>query len=121
MQAITALSKIGGLTARKMAKGENVLTMNVLRAADVLGYEILLVKRTDSQQLSENPDAVQKLMEYRQYQKMAKRTSRGYVDGMLPTRSKIKKPKTEHGFIMVQSRKEQIDKANSDDNFLRTE
>ncbi len=121
LQDLTALAGIAGSTTSHVVKGTPVITTSILRIADTLGYEIVFVKRSEKQNLSENPDAVLKLQSYRDYIKKAKRRERGYKDGELPTRTRVNTAKTFHGHMMVQSRRDQIDKALSDDNFLATE
>lgn len=119
MAALGFLCNVTATTLNRMRRGENYMIVSMLRAADTLGYELAFVKREDKQHLHDNPEAVHRLAQYRDFMKKAQRRSRGYTDGLLPTRIKIKTPKNNDAYLTIYSKRNQLNAATrQQDNFL---
>jgi len=106
-------------TTRNLLSKKDVVVKSLLRVADTLGYEVLLVKRTAKKNEEENPDVVIKVQGYkdkigkRKYSRYKKKTPE--ENGRERKRSSYKEDPDR--WLARYSRRGAVDRAQDDDDF----
>ena len=115
MHIVAAITGHGFITQRSMKKGKDVMASSVLRTLDVLGYEVLFVKRKDSIKVLDHERYLEEYNKHKEKRKHAKRKERGYTDGKLPVKPtrvkvKVRKPFDPEYIRAIQSRREELER-----------
>lgn len=119
MSIVAAITGQGFITQRAMKKGKDVMLSSMLRTLDVLGYEMLFVKRKDSIKVLENEKYLEAYKQHKEKKRDAKRRERGYLDGQLPVRKpkvkvrvkkRVRKPFDPDYIKSIQSRREELER-----------
>lgn len=97
-------------------KGRPMTSFSLIKLADMLGFDISFVKRSDGVMIKDNPVAQARILAQREKMKN------------MPSNKSIKKPKilkvqkkndsNEANYLIAQSRKKQIEQHEEGDNFL---
>lgn len=117
--ALEAMANVSPASVRGVQTGKrNFNVVNLLRIMNVLGYEIVMAKRMDARQISQDPDAMAKIKQFKINQLNAKRKERGLPEGRLPTKVRVRKDKIGENTLLIHSRRDIVKSAESEDDIF---
>lgn len=120
--ALEAMANVSQPAIRGVQTGKrNFNVVNLLRMMEVLGYEIVLAKRTDARQISQDPDAMLKISQFKTQQLNAKRKERGQPEGRLPTKVRVRKSKVGENTLLIHSRRDILKSAEGANDIFNTD
>jgi len=90
---IAYLYHMSNSTVNNIKKNKEISLSNLIKITQAIGYDVLLVKRTDLLSPSENPELQEKINKFKLKQLNAQRRKRGLPEGQLPPKIRIRKPK----------------------------